>query len=135
MQTLTRSMKIMKMMMVMINKPKLVGWQDTNMTADLFYANKCLMFNMMILTIRSEISTDKDSSETEIYQRKILPNNSIKHSRLKPLLANKDDYLTVVALRNGNLSWPDNLSFSCNFSPASLILINDGNLSRDKYQM
>ena len=38
MQTLTRSMKIMKMMIVMINKPKLVGWQDTNVTADLFYA-------------------------------------------------------------------------------------------------
>ena len=46
MQTLTRSMKIMKMMIVMINKPKLVGWQDTNMTADLFYANKCLMLNI-----------------------------------------------------------------------------------------
>ena len=64
-----------------------------------------------------------------------LSNNSIKHSRLEPLLANKDDYLTVVALRNGNLSWPDNLSFSCIFSPASFILIIDGNLSRDKYQM
>ena len=62
-------------------------------------------------------------------------NNSIKHSRLNPLLANKDDYLAVVALRNGNLSWADNLSFSCIFSPASFSLIIDGNLSGDKYQM
>ena len=46
MQTLTRSMKIMKMMMVMSNKPKLVGRQDANMTAYLFYANKCSMLNI-----------------------------------------------------------------------------------------
>ena len=68
-----------------------------------------------------------------IYCQTILLN--IPESGLEPLLANKDDYLTVVALRNGNLSWPDNLSFSCIFSPASFILIIDGNLSGDKYQM
>ena len=65
MQTLTRSMKIMKMMMVMINKPKLVGWQDTNMTADLFYANKCLMLN---IDLDHQIRDHNRHSESEIYQ-------------------------------------------------------------------
>ena len=63
MQTLTRSMKIMKMMMVMINKPKLVGWPDTNMTANLLYANNV---SCSTSDLDHQISSD---TETKIYQQ------------------------------------------------------------------